>query len=326
MKPKRARAAAASRVAVVIMPFAAEREFRVALGALAEEAGYVCRDEGGMVGDFVSRLEPRVMLVCSDASLLKDVHVDRTVVVTGDAAMTPDAVAVLYGVPRREAVMHAAKCLALAEDLQDRGAAAFRLSQLVENPAAGLNELLDRLGLTGKIADPGFHAARLAAAMAERQAQEPPPRRDAALGIYEAPGHVAIWDRELFFSQETADFVCPDPIDITGRERALFYGPFLTLPAGAWQAAVRLYFSADAARRPYRLDFGEGEQPGSHAEFWPASEGDYEFNLNTTLTGPAPVQIRLWLAAAGFHGEVRLRGAEVRPLHLPPVDRKRTSA
>ncbi|MGE0258881.1 MAG: hypothetical protein AB7T18_09005, partial [Alphaproteobacteria bacterium] len=56
-----------------------------------------------------------------------------------------------------------------------------------------------------------------------------------------------VWEPELFYSCKDPAGPVPSPavgpIDFTGRPRACFYGPYITLPRGSWSADIVLGFS-----------------------------------------------------------------------------------
>ena len=66
----------------------------------------------------------------------------------------------------------------------------------------------------------------------------------------------AWWSFERFMNDEARDRRCPNVIDVTGRARYLFFGPFINLPAGHWRATVFLELCPDAARRRLAVQFG----------------------------------------------------------------------
>lgn len=117
------------------------------------------------------------------------------------------------------------------------------------------------------------------------------------------------WDRKQFFSHEAADRVCPPVIDITGRYRHLVFGPNLPLEPGLWRATVNLELCAEAARRFLEVQFGA--EPDYTLLHVPQVEGPQELEVVHRMKEGDRAQIRIWLRAAAFHGELRFRGVEL---------------
>jgi hypothetical protein len=118
------------------------------------------------------------------------------------------------------------------------------------------------------------------------------------------------WDPSLFFNPDTQDSRCPAVIDVTGRARHVFLGPYLPLAGGVWRARVWLDVCRDAARWPMQLQFGA--EPHYSTQDLPADEGGrLEMALEHGFETSEPAQLRLWLKKAAFHGSVRLCGAAV---------------
>lgn len=124
------------------------------------------------------------------------------------------------------------------------------------------------------------------------------------------------WDRKLFSSGPVMGEPCPDVIDITGRHRILVFGPMLVLPAGRWRLTARFSLSAEAADNPFILQFIHGDSLVEQA-FRPAGPGEYELSLDNGFELDAVAALRLWVARAAFHGELRFHGASVERLEPP---------
>jgi hypothetical protein len=118
------------------------------------------------------------------------------------------------------------------------------------------------------------------------------------------------WDRGCFLSDESPERLCPDEIDITGRARFLFFGPFSPLERGLWRATVHLELCPDAARRTLALQFGV-EPEYTTLDLPIGVCGSLTPQLDFVCETPGMAQIRLWLRKPAFHGSVRLAGAQV---------------
>ena len=214
----------------------------------------------------------------------------------------------------REAVWHVSERLARASELADRPPVAILTeAELLAHPARALGELLAGLGLQAPIA-----ALQEAAEVFGRI-----DRRDEtlsedpwleALDLYAAlplaNGIRTLWPATLFQSGDRPGQTCPDIIDVTGRARILAYGPYLSLPPGRWRASARFEICAEAARRPYRLEFAAGGETAA-VTHRPVDRGMQTVRLDVVVTEPGPTEVRLWIDRAAFHGALRFLGVDM---------------
>jgi hypothetical protein len=103
---------------------------------------------------------------------------------------------------------------------------------------------------------------------------------------------------------------CPEAVDVTGRARYLFYGPYAALGPGRWRATVFLHLCPDAARRPLAVQFG-AEPDYTTLDLPFGVPGNHRVDLEHSLREGDAAQVRLWLKKAAFHGEVRLIGVSL---------------
>jgi len=119
----------------------------------------------------------------------------------------------------------------------------------------------------------------------------------------------AWWPAALFRSAEPG---FPDAVDITGPPRILSFGPYVRLAPATWRAELELELCADAARYDYRVEFGlDGDF--SETIVRAPGAGRCVAALTHRLIAAAPVEIRVSLGRAAFHGAFRLNGARVAP-------------
>ena len=118
------------------------------------------------------------------------------------------------------------------------------------------------------------------------------------------------WARELFLSPDSEGGVCPEVIDVTGRARYLFFGPYIELPSGIWRAEIRFHLCPDASRCRLAAQFG-AEPDYATVDVPNGKPGSRVIRIEHARREPGLSQIRLWLKKAAFHGEVRLSGAAV---------------
>lgn len=117
-----------------------------------------------------------------------------------------------------------------------------------------------------------------------------------------------VWEPELFFvghDGSGAPIPATEPIDITGRQRCLFYGPFVTLPIGSWRASVALVLSPEAADMSYFVEAIAGSRLAAarlEEEAAVLSTVELEFAIDATLE--QSVEIRIFSERAAFDGQL----------------------
>jgi hypothetical protein len=128
------------------------------------------------------------------------------------------------------------------------------------------------------------------------------------------------WGRELFFINEGDHEEPHQPAsraaDVTGRPRYIVHGPYITLPAGSWSAAVALGFSEGAAELSYIVDVHAQAQL-SHVRIEPGKERFVEANLNFAIAEPHMITIGVYIERAAFDGRLALGHVIVTPRASP---------
>jgi len=114
------------------------------------------------------------------------------------------------------------------------------------------------------------------------------------------------WIRELFLADGHLPAV--QPVDITGRVRALIYGPYIRLPLGSWAAEVVLGFSQEAADVTFVVDILSAGSQLCVMSLRPPRQGVYSVNLNFVINEQTdhPVEFRVVNERAAFDGRVAL--------------------
>jgi hypothetical protein len=115
---------------------------------------------------------------------------------------------------------------------------------------------------------------------------------------------------QFLFKGET----CPHALDITGRARILSYGPYFVLPAGLWRADVLVDISEDAARYDYLIEFGSLDN-FSKVHYRPEKLGLQFIAVRLKTHDSTPLEVRISLLRAAFHGELKFWGSWVTKLH-----------
>jgi len=132
-----------------------------------------------------------------------------------------------------------------------------------------------------------------------------------ALESFGPARHSAQWSRDLFsYPKPPLANEPPHTFDLTGRPKFLVFGPYLTMPAGAWTARFELTFDAPSTRHRYRADWG-GVTEYQSLEFRPERPGVYQIELTHDWSEAAPCELRLLVMEGVFEGRVTFNGAEV---------------
>jgi hypothetical protein len=132
-----------------------------------------------------------------------------------------------------------------------------------------------------------------------------------------------VWQPELFFVGGSPPDQPPPPvngpIDMTGRARCLVFGPYITLPPGAWSANVVLGFSADAAGMTFVIEADAGTVL-VQTRVTPSAEQIIEANLHFTIDASASsaAEIRIFTERAAFEGRLALGYVELVSLAAVP--------
>jgi hypothetical protein len=123
-------------------------------------------------------------------------------------------------------------------------------------------------------------------------------------------GATAWWHSPLFL---TPNGNYTNPIDVMGRARTLLFGPYISLTSGLWQADLTMEFCADAIQYDYLIDFGTAKT-FARSLFRPARAGEQTVSIQYTVQDDTPVEMRVVLLRAAFHGEIIFSGARVTKL------------
>jgi hypothetical protein len=114
------------------------------------------------------------------------------------------------------------------------------------------------------------------------------------------------WARELFMmdGHQPATQI----IDITGRVRALIYGPYIKLPPGHWSAEVVLGFSQEAREMNFVVDILMGGSQVTAINIRPAHEGVFSVKLSFAIEegNDHEVEFRVVNERAAFDGKIAI--------------------
>ena len=127
-----------------------------------------------------------------------------------------------------------------------------------------------------------------------------------------------VWNREFFYDGTTLTSPPPVTVDMTGPARCLFYGPYLHLPVGRWEARLLLGFSAQTTDTWLKVDLYTDDV---QAIFYSRVKrgGVYAMPITFDVSDPRqPIQIRIFIERGEIDGQmglgvVRLKRVEDEP-------------
>lgn len=113
-----------------------------------------------------------------------------------------------------------------------------------------------------------------------------------------------------FFTADVTGAAPLEPIDATGRNRLLIYGPFLALPAGDWTARCVYSFSEGLVGTPMTVDvihFSGALVELARTSFAVTAPGRLDVNVRFQHVEPSAVlEVRLFSDRAIFDGTISL--------------------
>lgn len=125
------------------------------------------------------------------------------------------------------------------------------------------------------------------------------------------------WDRSRFVIAPHLH-PCPEIIDLTGRARHLFCGPWANLTPGLWRATLRIGLCQDAARRLLAVEFGVAERGWTLNDVPVGAPGVREVEIEHEFLPGETALLRVLLKASAFHGELRFISASAERVGDPP--------
>jgi len=164
---------------------------------------------------------------------------------------------------------------------------------------------------------PGFKIRAPEPRVLSGHAEAPLPINEAFSIFADGPpavGAQARWSQELFSydHRRIAERTHIYDMDITGPARALLFGPYVSLPPGAWRASVRFTVDEDAATHRYRFEWGTPRENGYVSVLCrPGTSGIFELALDYDWTEVAPAEFRIILTQGSLGGEFSFLGMVV---------------
>lgn len=115
-----------------------------------------------------------------------------------------------------------------------------------------------------------------------------------------------IWPRQCFLLGDQPNSAVPVAIDVTGRARIIFYGPYLHLPRGQWNVRVLIGFSRDIGGMPFSIEVYSTELLGK-ARVLAERGGIFEFEFEAIVAAPhEPIEIRIMNEQGAIEGHMGL--------------------
>lgn len=114
------------------------------------------------------------------------------------------------------------------------------------------------------------------------------------------------WPRQCFLLGDHPNSAAPVAIDVTGRARIIFYGPYLHLPRGRWRVRATMGFSQDIRGMPFSVEVHSTELIGK-ARIFAERGGIFEFAFEATVTAPhEPIEVRIMNEQGAIEGHMGL--------------------
>jgi hypothetical protein len=123
---------------------------------------------------------------------------------------------------------------------------------------------------------------------------------------------VLTWPRASFRLGTPPQETSPERVELVGPARSVVYGPYLPLPAGWWEAELRLYFSEEACWRTFTVDMIAEELVGT-IRLKPVSAGT--FRMRMLFHNPRadwPLALRVVLEHGAIDGRMGLESVTLR--------------
>lgn len=134
-----------------------------------------------------------------------------------------------------------------------------------------------------------------------------------------------IWQRDLFYMNEQP-LIGPHPaatrpMDVSGTARRIIFGPYISLPPGAWSTSVSLAFSKEAAEIPYSVQV-VADTVLSQVTVQPQPERIMHANLQFTVgeVSDQLFEICVQMERASIGGRLALINAVLAPVRIEHTD------
>lgn len=130
------------------------------------------------------------------------------------------------------------------------------------------------------------------------------------------------WERELFYVGDNPGEIAMRAVDITGRSRCLFYGPYIKLPPGRWTAHVVLAQSRETIGVGFVVEAVAGTVSLIREHCRSDRAGAFVVSAEFTVDEATdrPVEIRVFNERASFDGRLGFGRIVLAPQPSPALD------
>lgn len=139
-----------------------------------------------------------------------------------------------------------------------------------------------------------------------------------------SPLEEIVWSREFFYDGTTLTSPPPATVDLTGPARCLFYGPYLHLPAGRWEARIILGFSPQITDTWLKVDIYTDDV---QAIFFSRVKrgGVYAMPITFEVSDSRqPIQMRIFIERGEIDGQMGLAMVRLKPVEDEPGEQDNT--
>ena len=111
------------------------------------------------------------------------------------------------------------------------------------------------------------------------------------------------WPRAAFLDGDNPGSAPPPQIDITGRSRHVFFGPYMHVPPGQWTATIAFSVAENISGNRMTFDVGEQGKPIAMAQVDLPVSGRYKISLDFDINEPRRfVEVRGMLMFGAIEG------------------------
>jgi hypothetical protein len=131
------------------------------------------------------------------------------------------------------------------------------------------------------------------------------------------PGEVmqTYWPRETFCTADQGGLPSSGPLDLTGRARVIFYGPYLNLPPGRWTATATFEVSDNETGNTLSMEISAGGVFLAKGQCELPPSGEYVCNIAFELEDPrAAIEVYFGITKGAIEGRLDVKGVEMRRL------------
>lgn len=127
-----------------------------------------------------------------------------------------------------------------------------------------------------------------------------------------------VWSREFFYDGATLTSPAPMMIDMTGPARCLYYGPYLHLPVGRWEARIFLGFSDQTIDTWLKVDVYTDDVQAIFLSRVKRG-GVYMMPIAFEVNDPRqPIQLRIFIERGEIDGRMGLAMVRLKPSQDEP--------